>query len=182
MLRMAICVCVAGLRGSLSRLQLDYVDIVFANRTDVNAPMEGQRAQAHVHKHVNKVAPHGDKIQQYLKFSVTESYSSSRLVNETFSAADKCKSLKWNVICLSAFCLTTMKTSFFLFWMKQSREPQSVCSWDSLVSLFAEIVRAMTFVIEQGMAMYWGTSRWNVVEIMVTQLTAVGPAQLYSEL
>lgn len=75
-----------------------------------------------------------------------------------------------------------MKTSFFLFWMKQSREPQSVCSWDSLVSLFAEIVRAMTFVIEQGMAMYWGTSRWNVVEIMVTQLTAVGPAQLYSEL
>uniref|UniRef100_A0AAX7VTZ7 Voltage-gated potassium channel subunit beta-1 n=1 Tax=Astatotilapia calliptera TaxID=8154 RepID=A0AAX7VTZ7_ASTCA len=67
--QMAICVCVAGLRGSLSRLQLDYVDIVFANRTDVNAPME-------------------------------------------------------------------------------------------------EIVRAMTFVIEQGMAMYWGTSRWNVVEIM----------------
>lgn len=52
MLRMAICVCVAGLRGSLSRLQLDYVDIVFANRTDVNAPMEGQRAQAHVHKHM----------------------------------------------------------------------------------------------------------------------------------
>uniref|UniRef100_A0A3Q2ECG3 Potassium voltage-gated channel subfamily A regulatory beta subunit 3 n=1 Tax=Cyprinodon variegatus TaxID=28743 RepID=A0A3Q2ECG3_CYPVA len=62
-------VCAAGLRGSLSRLQLDYVDIVFANRSDVNAPME-------------------------------------------------------------------------------------------------EIVRAMTFVIEQGLAMYWGTSRWNVVEIM----------------
>ncbi|KAL4009037.1 hypothetical protein ACER0C_002889 [Sarotherodon galilaeus] len=60
---------IEGLRGSLSRLQLDYVDIVFANRTDVNAPME-------------------------------------------------------------------------------------------------EIVRAMTFVIDQGMAMYWGTSRWNVVEIM----------------
>lgn len=31
-----------GLRGSLSRLQLDYVDIVFANRNDVNSPMEGQ--------------------------------------------------------------------------------------------------------------------------------------------
>ncbi|XP_038129762.1 voltage-gated potassium channel subunit beta-3-like isoform X2 [Cyprinodon tularosa] len=60
---------IEGLRGSLSRLQLDYVDIVFANRSDVNAPME-------------------------------------------------------------------------------------------------EIVRAMTFVIEQGLAMYWGTSRWNVVEIM----------------
>uniref|UniRef100_A0A3B3D8L7 Potassium voltage-gated channel subfamily A regulatory beta subunit 3 n=1 Tax=Oryzias melastigma TaxID=30732 RepID=A0A3B3D8L7_ORYME len=32
--------------------------------------------------------------------------------------------------------------------------------------VFAEIVRAMTFVIDQGLAMYWGTSRWNVVEIM----------------
>ncbi|XP_047443041.1 voltage-gated potassium channel subunit beta-3-like isoform X2 [Mugil cephalus] len=60
---------IEGLRGSLSRLQLDYVDIVFANRSDINAPME-------------------------------------------------------------------------------------------------EVVRAMTFVIDQGLAMYWGTSRWNVVEIM----------------
>ncbi|KAM3857440.1 voltage-gated potassium channel subunit beta-2-like [Diretmus argenteus] len=60
---------IEGLRGSLARLQLDYVDIVFANRSDINSPME-------------------------------------------------------------------------------------------------EVVRAMTFVIEQGMAMYWGTSRWNAMEIM----------------
>ncbi|XP_077962051.1 voltage-gated potassium channel subunit beta-2-like isoform X2 [Gasterosteus aculeatus] len=60
---------IEGLRGSLSRLQLDYVDIVFANRSDINAPME-------------------------------------------------------------------------------------------------EVVRAMTFVIDRGLAMYWGTSRWNAVEIM----------------
>uniref|UniRef100_UPI003AAF8688 voltage-gated potassium channel subunit beta-3-like n=1 Tax=Centroberyx gerrardi TaxID=166262 RepID=UPI003AAF8688 len=60
---------IEGLRGSLARLQLDYVDIVFANRTDINSPME-------------------------------------------------------------------------------------------------EVVRAMTFVIERGMAMYWGTSRWNAMEIM----------------
>jgi len=25
----------------------------------------------------------------------------------------------------------------------------------------------MTFVINQGMAMYWGTSRWSAMEIMV---------------
>ncbi|XP_026115718.1 voltage-gated potassium channel subunit beta-2 isoform X1 [Carassius auratus] len=60
---------IEGLRGSLSRLQLEYVDIVFANRNDVNSPME-------------------------------------------------------------------------------------------------EVVRAMTFVINQGMAMYWGTSRWSAMEIM----------------
>uniref|UniRef100_A0A8C4S830 Voltage-gated potassium channel subunit beta-1 n=1 Tax=Erpetoichthys calabaricus TaxID=27687 RepID=A0A8C4S830_ERPCA len=58
-----------GLKGSLERLQLEYVDLVFANRTDVNSPME-------------------------------------------------------------------------------------------------EVVRAMTFVINQGMAMYWGTSRWSAMEIM----------------
>lgn len=31
----------------------------------------------------------------------------------------------------------------------------------------AETVRAMTHVINQGMAMYWGTSRWSPMEIMV---------------
>ncbi|KAM6949208.1 voltage-gated potassium channel subunit beta-3-like [Aplochiton taeniatus] len=60
---------IEGLRASLVRLQMDYVDIVFANRTDIHSPME-------------------------------------------------------------------------------------------------EVVRAMTFVIEQGMAMYWGTSRWSAMEIM----------------
>uniref|UniRef100_A0A8C7JIJ3 NADP-dependent oxidoreductase domain-containing protein n=1 Tax=Oncorhynchus kisutch TaxID=8019 RepID=A0A8C7JIJ3_ONCKI len=58
-----------GGQDSLSRLQLEYVDIVFANRTDINSPME-------------------------------------------------------------------------------------------------EVVRAMTFVINHGMAMYWGTSRWSAMEIM----------------
>uniref|UniRef100_A0A8C7UX77 Potassium voltage-gated channel, shaker-related subfamily, beta member 1 b n=1 Tax=Oncorhynchus mykiss TaxID=8022 RepID=A0A8C7UX77_ONCMY len=29
-----------------------------------------------------------------------------------------------------------------------------------------EIVRAMTHVINQGMSMYWGTSRWSAMEIM----------------
>uniref|UniRef100_A0A8C9VRS4 Voltage-gated potassium channel subunit beta-1 n=1 Tax=Scleropages formosus TaxID=113540 RepID=A0A8C9VRS4_SCLFO len=59
----------SGLKGSLQRMQLDYVDVVFANRPDSNTPME-------------------------------------------------------------------------------------------------EIVRAMTYVINQGMAMYWGTSRWTAMEIM----------------
>uniref|UniRef100_A0AAR2KL99 Voltage-gated potassium channel subunit beta-1 n=1 Tax=Pygocentrus nattereri TaxID=42514 RepID=A0AAR2KL99_PYGNA len=58
-----------GLKGSLQRLQLEYVDVVFANRPDSNTPME-------------------------------------------------------------------------------------------------EIVRAMTYVINQGMTMYWGTSRWTAMEIM----------------
>ncbi|OXB63139.1 hypothetical protein ASZ78_000371 [Callipepla squamata] len=60
---------IEGLRASLQRLQLEYVDVVFANRPDNNTPME-------------------------------------------------------------------------------------------------EIVRAMTHVINQGMAMYWGTSRWSAMEIM----------------
>lgn len=32
----------SGLRGSLQRLQLEYVDVVFANRPDNNTPMEGK--------------------------------------------------------------------------------------------------------------------------------------------
>lgn len=32
----------SGLRGSLQRMQLEYVDVVFANRPDSNTPMEGE--------------------------------------------------------------------------------------------------------------------------------------------
>lgn len=31
-----------GLKASLERLQLEYVDVVFANRPDPNTPMEGK--------------------------------------------------------------------------------------------------------------------------------------------
>ncbi|KAI3376181.1 hypothetical protein L3Q82_016387, partial [Scortum barcoo] len=44
-----------------------------------------------------------------------------------------------------------------------SSSPTGVTSTHSPME---EVVRAMTFVIDQGMAMYWGTSRWNAVEIM----------------
>lgn len=37
------CLCspLPGLKASLQRLQLEYVDVVFANRPDNNTPMEG---------------------------------------------------------------------------------------------------------------------------------------------
>ncbi|MBN3278274.1 KCAB2 protein, partial [Polyodon spathula] len=76
---------IEGLKASLERLQLEYVDVVFANRPDPNTPME-------------------------------------------------------------------------------------------------ETVRAMTHVINQGMAMYWGTSRWSSMEIMATpSLIAAVPIFLLQE-
>jgi aryl-alcohol dehydrogenase-like predicted oxidoreductase len=33
---------IEGLKASLDRLQLDYVDIVFANKPDTHTPMEGK--------------------------------------------------------------------------------------------------------------------------------------------
>ena len=34
---------IEGLKGSLERLQMKYVDIVFANKPDPHTPMEGRR-------------------------------------------------------------------------------------------------------------------------------------------
>jgi diketogulonate reductase-like aldo/keto reductase len=34
------------------------------------------------------------------------------------------------------------------------------------ITLIAEVVRGMTHVINKGMVMYWGTSKWTPVEIM----------------
>ncbi|MGH0118303.1 UNVERIFIED_CONTAM: hypothetical protein FKN15_049324 [Acipenser sinensis] len=80
---------IEGLKASLERLQLEYVDVVFANRPDPNTPMEG----------------------------------------DPFS---------------------TPKSRTFIV---------------------EETVRAMTHVINQGMAMYWGTSRWSSMEIMASYST-----------
>lgn len=42
-----------------------------------------------------------------------------------------------------------------------------LCSGKEKLILFcSEIVRAMTYVISQGWAMYWGTSRWSQVEVI----------------
>lgn len=39
---MFIYFCISGLRGSLERLQMEYVDIVFANKPNSQTPMEGE--------------------------------------------------------------------------------------------------------------------------------------------
>lgn len=51
-------------------------------------------------------------------------------------------------------------------------EKWSISNWTvNLLWWFAETVRAMTHVINQGMAMYWGTSRWSPMEIMVSHFS-----------
>ncbi|GAB1287575.1 Voltage-gated potassium channel subunit beta-1 [Apodemus speciosus] len=97
---------IEGLKGSLQRLQLEYVDVVFANRPDSNTPME---------------------VKHYfmpLKGAPTMPPKSYHHQGEIL-----CK------------------------------------PYDNVVPE-REIVRAMTHVINQGMAMYWGTSRWSAMEIM----------------
>lgn len=38
----------------------------------------------------------------------------------------------------------------------------------------------MTFVINQGMAMYWGTSRWSAMEIMVNADVIIPNSSLFT--
>ncbi|XP_018429480.1 PREDICTED: voltage-gated potassium channel subunit beta-3 isoform X2 [Nanorana parkeri] len=57
----------------------------------------------------------------------------------------------------SSYVVTTK-----IFWGGQAETERGL----SRKHIIEEIVRAMTFVINQGMAMYWGTSRWSAMEIM----------------
>uniref|UniRef100_A0A3Q3APE2 Potassium voltage-gated channel subfamily A regulatory beta subunit 2b n=1 Tax=Kryptolebias marmoratus TaxID=37003 RepID=A0A3Q3APE2_KRYMA len=60
-----------------------------------------------------------------------------------------------------ALCLAGVLTdvlSFSIFFRRSSLVITTKIFW--------ETVRAMTHVINQGMAMYWGTSRWSPMEIM----------------
>ncbi|XP_056141005.1 voltage-gated potassium channel subunit beta-3 isoform X2 [Lampris incognitus] len=57
----------------------------------------------------------------------------------------------------SSYVITTK-----IYWGGQAETERGL----SRKHIIEEIVRAMTFVINQGMAMYWGTSRWSAMEIM----------------
>lgn len=75
-------------------------------------------------------------------------------------------------------CMRTTLPSNDMFESDERKCPSVNTSegWRQLspacVLLAAETVRAMTHVINQGMAMYWGTSRWSPMEIMV-RLSAI---------
>ncbi|TNN66238.1 Voltage-gated potassium channel subunit beta-2 [Liparis tanakae] len=113
---------IEGLKASLERLQLEYVDVVFANRPDPNTPME-VRARTCI------------------------------LTLETF---------KWQ----SADCVWLGHTVCIRSSTKLPFGYGGRSEVVSLPRLLHETVRAMTYVINQGMAMYWGTSRWSPMEIM----------------
>ncbi|KAK3519110.1 hypothetical protein QTP70_016316 [Hemibagrus guttatus] len=100
---------IEGLKASLERMQLEYVDVVFANRPDPNTPMEGKHA---------------------------------------------C----WDAV--PSTCLSAEKR----LCMAKVGNPFNTSKTRTFI--IEETVRAMTHVINQGMAMYWGTSRWSSMEIM----------------
>ena len=133
-------VILPGLRGSLSRLQLEYVDIVFANRNDVNSPMEGQSLFS------LSLSSHWSSVR--LMVPALLSLVSLALIGLSFIFRQWSLTRLFDVGC----CVCAVMTS----------------GWFDRRVLVAEIVRAMTFVINQGMAMYWGTSRWSAMEIMVS--------------
>nr|XP_020031124.1 voltage-gated potassium channel subunit beta-3 isoform X4 [Castor canadensis] len=57
----------------------------------------------------------------------------------------------------SSYIITTK-----IFWGGQAETERGL----SRKHIIEEIVRAMTYVINQGLALYWGTSRWGAAEIM----------------
>lgn len=42
-----------------------------------------------------------------------------------------------------------------------------MCSY-TLHLFHTEVVRAMTYIIQEGWTMYWGTSRWSQIEVKIT--------------
>uniref|UniRef100_A0AAY4AJ65 NADP-dependent oxidoreductase domain-containing protein n=1 Tax=Denticeps clupeoides TaxID=299321 RepID=A0AAY4AJ65_9TELE len=78
-------------------------------------------------------------------FDTAEIYASGRSVTPHFQ--------HWR----SSFVVTTK-----IYWGGQAETERGL----SRKHIVEEVVRAMTFVIDQGMAMYWGTSRWSAMEIM----------------
>uniref|UniRef100_A0A3B4AH08 Voltage-gated potassium channel subunit beta-1 n=1 Tax=Periophthalmus magnuspinnatus TaxID=409849 RepID=A0A3B4AH08_9GOBI len=67
------------LKASLERLQLDYVDVVFANRPDPNTPMETVRAMTHV---INQGMAMYWGTSRWSPMEIMEAYSVARQFNQ----------------------------------------------------------------------------------------------------
>ncbi|KFO27920.1 Voltage-gated potassium channel subunit beta-1 [Fukomys damarensis] len=148
-----------GLKGSLQRLQLEYVDVVFANRPDSNTPMEATASQA-----VSKAFP-GPTIRPLPQpdlGSIVSLHVDSGVCPLTYmrTAFRPVGTLLAAPSALGSEISHAPLASFLPFWLLVTpRAAQGPLS-------DPKIVRAMTHVINQGMAMYWGTSRWGAMEIM----------------
>ncbi|KAI4889750.1 hypothetical protein NFI96_004075 [Prochilodus magdalenae] len=135
-----------GLKGSLQRLQLEYVDVVFANRPDSNTPMEGP-PQDHHRAGIMWVVDHSQHCSDtdvigMCQPKLSRAASCGQHPQTTDEGLED-----------DQHCTVQQQMSYRLCLYIYKVDQQ-------------EIVRAMTYVINQGMAMYWGTSRWTAMEIM----------------
>ncbi|XP_057172017.1 voltage-gated potassium channel subunit beta-1 isoform X3 [Ursus arctos] len=77
-------------------------------------------------------------------------------------AAGKAEVILGSIIKKKGWRRSSLVITTKLYWGGKAETERGL----SRKHIIEEIVRAMTHVINQGMAMYWGTSRWSAMEIM----------------
>ncbi|KAM9361410.1 voltage-gated potassium channel subunit beta-2 isoform 4-T4 [Aulostomus maculatus] len=77
-------------------------------------------------------------------------------------AAGKAEVVLGNIIKKKGWRRSSLVITTKIFWGGKAETERGL----SRKHIIEETVRAMTHVINQGMAMYWGTSRWSPMEIM----------------
>ncbi|XP_060690146.1 voltage-gated potassium channel subunit beta-1a isoform X3 [Hemiscyllium ocellatum] len=77
-------------------------------------------------------------------------------------AAGKAEVILGNIIKKKGWRRSSLVITTKLYWGGKAETERGL----SRKHIIEEIVRAMTYVINQGMTMYWGTSRWSAMEIM----------------
>ncbi|XP_077344232.1 voltage-gated potassium channel subunit beta-1 isoform X4 [Lithobates pipiens] len=77
-------------------------------------------------------------------------------------AAGKAEVILGNIIKKKCWRRSSLVITTKLYWGGKAETERGL----SRKHIIEEIVRAMSHVINQGMAMYWGTSRWSAMEIM----------------
>ena len=85
--------------------------------------------------------------------------------------------LYWNLLCnVEIFHFYISNMIVYQLYLRYS----DVSTITIMACLLVETVRAFTHVINQGWAMYWGSSRWSPTEIMVGKVYVLGILPLVS--
>uniref|UniRef100_A0A8C6YP84 Potassium voltage-gated channel subfamily A regulatory beta subunit 1 n=1 Tax=Nothoprocta perdicaria TaxID=30464 RepID=A0A8C6YP84_NOTPE len=105
--------------------------------------------------------PGGSRVAEQL---MTIAYESGVNLFDTAEvyAAGKAEVILGNILRKKGWRRSSLVITTKLYWGGKAETERGL----SRKHIIEEIVRAMTHVINQGMAMYWGTSRWSAMEIM----------------
>lgn len=151
---------IESVKASLQRLQLSYVDIVIIYKADPMCPMEGE-SRMHICRCRSLLFFFFRSLSSVKCVCVSYTVT-MMLLCDPFYLQMKCVEIENDAISFTMvwYCLRDLSHH------RNKRRKNNIDLHKLFFPFCTEIVRTMTYIIQEGWTMYWGTSRWSHCEVI----------------